>query len=295
MDGIIIFIGQVAGAGIGYIILFFILACIPPLKRLPSAYWVPFVLGSIFAIVSAINSTMTRGSPLLAATAALLLGISYTNISILRVGKNRAMNAVAYGGHVAFHSGLGIDENPHNSNSQNHDFWRRGYVAAREKAEKQDGVSMRKDVDPFMRRYDRPMSKEWGIVSRKPSDVGTTEKPAINAPPAKNTNGTTINKRVTDGFMDWIARAPRILSISVAVLIIGMLLFPPFVTHLEVRVGTGGEMWVGYHFIFSPPGQWTDSGGVLHYPCTIDTPLLAIQIVGVTLAAGVLFFGLRRR
>ena len=77
----------------------------------------------------------------------------------------------------------------------------------------------------------------------------------------------------------------KTVLIAIAVVILGMLLYPPF--HWRVAGGQVGS--AGYSWIFDPPPSWT---GVL---ATVNIGLLVIQWLGVLIAGGIIWFILKNR
>lgn len=76
-------------------------------------------------------------------------------------------------------------------------------------------------------------------------------------------------------------RNQKIVAVSIVLVLLGMLLFPPF--HLVVREGTFN---VGFSFIFNPPQKGT---------AIINTSQWLIQILVVGIIGGITWFLFKNR
>jgi hypothetical protein len=113
-----------------------------------------------------------------------------------------------------------------------------------------------------------------GQVAAKPSQSDTTS--AVGTPVKKNYASQV--KPTPDKRRGHLSLSQKLVLFGVVILTLGMILYPPF--HF-IRQGTIHNM--GYQFLLFPPK-------VGNFTATVDTSMLVIQLIGVLIVGGSLWF-----
>jgi len=113
-----------------------------------------------------------------------------------------------------------------------------------------------------------------GQVTAKPSQSDTTS--AVRTPEKQNYASQV--KPMPDKRQGHLPLFQKLVLFGVVILTLGMILYPPF---RFVRQGTIHNM--GYQFLLSPPKAG-------NFTATVDTSMLVIQLIGVLIVGGSLWF-----